>query len=156
MVASTARQLTVIKKSAEKMLAAEHATIGAASPGDVVRQGDVYLVCLDKPPAGKEIKDRQLAPGTTQGSRHVAEGDCVVIDIADKAAMIREVNRLVPSTKGVLVSGRDEVLIGPAIECRKGVTITHPEHGDRSLEDGSIWLGLFQREHAEETRRVRD
>ncbi len=107
------------------------------------------MVCLDSPPVGKPIKDRQLAPGTTQGSRHVAEGDCELLDV-NRMDMAVTVNRLV---RGGAVPFQ---LIGPAVRCIGDVTVTHPEHGHRTLPAGGDWAVVFQRDHAEEVRRVRD
>ena len=113
--------------------------IGSPSVGDVVRQGDVYLECLDDGYEGQtEILDRQLAPGTTQGSRHILEGDCTIW----KANPIQE------ST----VSG---FLVGPSFRCDSDVEVTHPEHGNKILPDGTAWGALYQRVGAVE-RRVRD
>src|SRR6185295_16972374 len=103
-----ARQISAIRKSAERMDAAAPARIGAASAGDVVRQGDLYLVCLSGVPAGSSIADRQLAPGTTQGSRHIAVGDCEILRCAGSQIAV-EVNRLVQ------VAEVPEQLVGPVI-----------------------------------------
>jgi hypothetical protein len=148
-MASITKQIEQIRRSAEKMDAAAPAKIGSASAGDVVRQGDLYFICLDVLPTGKTLKDRQLAPGTSQGSRHLATGKCLVLDV-DKAAMAATINRLV---KG---SEIPQQLVGPALVCTEETTITHPEHGWRTLEAGSAWATVFQRQYAEEIRRVQD
>ncbi|MGD9724681.1 MAG: hypothetical protein AB7O68_26505 [Pirellulales bacterium] len=142
-------QIERIRASAETMIASEHAVIGAAAPGDVVRQGDLYLVCLDAEPNGEPAATKQLAPGTTQGSRHIATGD-VSVRTVDAQEMVRRINALIPK------ADIPPELVGPAVVCRSGVTITHPEHGDRSLPDGSSWATVYQREFAEEVRRVQD
>jgi hypothetical protein len=147
--ASVSRQIAAIKKSAEKMEAAKPAAVGTASVGDVVRQGDLYLVCLESLPPGTKTR-RQLAPGETQGSRHVAEGDCEVYQPREPAA----VSRLV----GVACRGADvpAELVGPIVECHGDTTITHPEHGHRILPGGTVWAVVYQRAYAEEIRRVQD
>ena len=80
----------------------------AASPGDAVRQGDVYITLLERVPTGyaRQRKwDRQLAPGATQGSRHVID----------------------PRWRRPLcASGRYEPTVGPPF--KRGTEITHPEH----------------------------
>ena len=146
---TVAQQIAAIKKSAEKMDAAKTEKIQTASAGDVVRQGDIYFVCLESPQTGQQLKSRQLAPGTTQGSRHVAEGDCRIVN-ANRATIASTVNRLI---KGAEVP---EQLIGPVVECHGETTITHPEHGHRILTAGSVWASVYQRAHAEEVRRVQD
>lgn len=148
MAVSVSRQIAAVKKSAEKMDAAAPAEIGTASAGDVVRQGDLYLVCLTEAVQGKSLSERQLAPGTTQGSRHVAEGDCRVLD-ADKSALSSAIRCLCGAAVPV-------ELIGPVVECRGKTTITHPEHGNRTLPAESSWAVVYQRQFAEEIRRVLD
>lgn len=144
------RDIEEIRESAESLDAAKTERIATASAGDVVRQGDLYLVCLADAPAGTPTKDRQLTPGTTQGSRHVASGKCSISLADDPAAVAATVNRLV---KGASVPAE---LIGPVIRCRGDVTITHPEHGHRVLPAGSIWATVYQRAYAEDIRRVQD
>lgn len=137
------RDLSSLRKSVESLDASKRDRIGTASPGDVVRQGDLYLVCLESPTKGEVIKDRQLAPGTTQGSRHIVEGDCIIRQ--------GDVNAV-----RVLHSSVPEELIGPSIECKGDCPVTHPEHGDRVLPAGSNWGVVYQRQFAEEIRRVQD
>lgn len=149
MAVSVGRQIAAIKKSAEKMDAAKTERIATASIGDVVRQGDIYLICLESVPAGQDVKSRQLAPGSTQGSRHVAVGNCRIVN-ANRATVANTINRLVKD------AAVPEQLVGPVIECRGETTITHPEHGHRILPAGSVWASVYQRAHAEEVRRVQD
>lgn len=149
-VKSVSKQIAAVRKSAEKMHAAEREVIGTASVGDVVRQGDLYLVCLETLPTGEPRKDRQLAPGTTQGSRHVLSGKATLVDPSEPAAVALLVNRLV---HGAEVHER---LVGPAFECLADLDVTHPEHGDKCLPQGSVWAVVYQRAFAEEVRRVLD
>lgn len=149
-VAKVDRQIAAIQKSAEKMHAKETALIGTASIGDVVRQGDLYLVCLESLPPGTKTR-RQLAPGESQGSRHVAEGECCVYQPKEPGA----VSRLIATLSRGAVQVPD-ALIGPLVECHGETTITHPEHGHRVLPAGSTWAVVYQRAYAEEVRRVQD
>ena len=138
------RDVANLKRSAEKINAGETERIATASPGDVVRQGDLYLVCLaDAPKEGKIIQDRQLAPGTTQGSRHVVEGDCVI-----RTKNTNAIQQLHPSTP--------KELIGPSIECISDCPVTHPQHGDKILPGGTSWGVVYQRAFADEIRRIQD
>jgi len=108
----------------------------AASPGDAWRQGDVYITLLDSLPEGALLLDdpsNQLAPGTTQGSRHC-------LDSLDGVTMYR-----LP---------RPEMLDGPVLECRQQRTITHPEHGDVVLPPG-IYGITYQRDLDAEDRERR-
>lgn len=76
-------------------------------------------------------------------------GDCLVV-AAEPAWLAQEINRLV---KGADVPPE---LVGPAVTCRGETTITHPEHGNRTLPAGTVWATVYQRQFAEEVRRVED
>lgn len=147
---SVAKQIKAVAKSAESMHAAKKETIATASPGDVVRQGDLYLVCLEAAVEGRPVKSRQLAPGDTQGSRHVAVGDCRVIESVSKPALAVLIRQLVRNAEV------PEQLVGPVVECKGDTTIEHPEHGHRVLPAGSTWAVVYQRAYGEEVRRVQD
>lgn len=85
--------------------------------GEHVRQGDVYVVRIDTLPRGMtETKVRQLAPGETQGSRHIAEGDLLVYRRTDTR----------------------EVAIGPVVVARKEWRLAHPEHAHMVLPAGNF------------------
>ncbi len=106
----------------------------AASVGDFWRQGDVYVTKISKC-HGKQCKgERQVAPGTTQGSRHV-------LDSLDGVQMYR-------------VDGAD-ALTGPQIRLTQERTLTHPEHGNLVLPPGCYSI-TYQRAYADELRRVAD
>jgi len=104
--------------------------------GQAIRQGDVYLRRLAAFPAahGNETPNRQLAPGTTQGSRHCVEGEATIyapLEMADR-------------------------LTGPVIEARGRIVITHPEHAHFALPAG-FYQVTYQRDFAqEEVDRVED
>jgi hypothetical protein len=109
----------------------------AASAGDVWRQGDIYIEKLDAVPKSfAKVKKPllQLAPGTTQGSRH-----------------------LLDSLSGVTVYEKSNatVLEGPALDCTQERTITHPEHGWVMLPPGVYGIS-YQRAYAMELRRQAD
>lgn len=147
--------LTQVQEQAERVRNDETAVVGTVSKGDVIRQGDVYLICItgliDKI-ALKAIKDRQLAPGTTQGSRHVVQGDCEVYQAEDAGAVIGTVaEALKPSQAGLFPQ-----LIGPIIHARGAVEIDHPEHGNRILPGGEWYAVVYQRAFADEVRRQQD
>lgn len=117
--------------------------------GSSIRQGDLYLTAIDVRLVGEPHGSRQLAPGTTRGSRHVVEGECRVLSVdADEAVAV--LNRLVPASRG------QRHFVGPLIDADGPVTITHPEHGDRTLPAG-IYLVTYQRSYfAEMVRRQFD
>lgn len=109
----------------------------AASYGDNVRQGDIYITLLKSIPknAVEELEpSSQVAVGTTQGSRHCLQHmDGVTI------FRLRDAN----------------VLQGPIVVLSAPNTLVHPEHGWWKLDAG-IYSINYQRSHAEELRRVND
>lgn len=122
---------------AESIKNDEHQTAGEMSVGDMWAQGDIGLVMLDKVPEGAvPVKNpaSQLAPGTTQGSRHCLES----------LAGIR-----------VFAHADPTVLDGPILDAPNGLTVTHPEHAWVTLRPG-VYATVYQRGYAEELRRVQD
>lgn len=111
----------------------------AASPGDAVRQGDVYITLLDGVPDGCEKQktwDTQLAPGTTQGSRHVLDSRVGVTCY------------LLPSPSE---------FDGPVLVLTKKREVTHPEHGHWILPPGVYGISYQRTQDAlDRQRRVAD
>ena len=109
----------------------------AANDGDYWRQGDVYITYRDKlPPLAKaDAKpNAQLAPGSTQGSRHILDSlDGVTMYQIDDASALQ----------------------GPVLKVDTERTVTHPEHGNVVLPPGCYEI-TYQRAYAEELRRVLD
>ena len=109
----------------------------AASAGDAFRQGDVLVCCLKElPPDCSLVKnpDAQIAPGTTQGSRHVLSSlEHVVIYLRNKA----------------------NALQGPILDVEEETTLTHPQHGNVIMGTG-VYEIRYQRQMADELRRVAD
>lgn len=98
----------------------------AASTGDVLRQGDVYLMLLDKLPRGAKAMSKpplQLAPGTSQGSRHILD-----------------------STEGVTAFTFADAteFDGPILKLECERELTHPEHGNWIIPAGIYAVG-YQR-----------
>lgn len=92
-------------------------------PGDVARQGDVYVWRLpDGAVAGRERGTRQVAVGATVGSRHVAEGPVTLTDPAD----VRE--RIAALRKIGATAAMTDVMIGPVVHATGEWCLTHPEH----------------------------
>lgn len=116
--------------------------VEAMAIGDVIRQGDLYVERIAKLPEkrGKKTKNRQLAIGQTQGSRHVID----------------------PAPKGLAIyAPRDgaNALEGPLVVTKESWTLTHPEHGHFSLPAGVFAVRYqrdYARERADELRRVQD
>lgn len=107
--------------------------------GQFIRQGDVYLECIEK--QSKEYtevtQDRQLAPGTTKGSRHIIKANPGVTIYTSK------------QSRGFLM--------GPQIVAKDRFILEHPEHAHFSLPAGT-YQARYQQEWTEkdEVRRVRD
>lgn len=143
-----------VRGSAETIKNDAFAQVASADIGDVIRQGDVYLTRIAAlPGSAKPIEDRQLAPGTTQGSRHTAQGSCRVY-AADRDDCIKAIRRARPDISDADAAG---LIPGPLVEVTgNDCVIAHPEHGDRGLPDGTVWATTYQRAHAETLRAVRD
>lgn len=126
-----------IKQSARSM---PEVRVVSLKIGEVARQGDIYLERVSAIQGrGKQIASRQLAPGTSKGSRHiVAESEAVTIweskpDLNGKAAF----------------------QVGPAIECKGDLTITHPEHAWIKIAVGNVtqfFQVIFQADYARKER----
>jgi len=87
--------------------------ITAMKIGEVVRQGDIYIERVpDIASKGKAVKSRQLAPGTTKGSRHI-------VDESPSVTLWESKPRL---------DNKAAFQVGPAIEAKGDFSITHPEH----------------------------
>jgi len=118
----------VIERILEEAKAADAAPrfVRVASPGTEIRQGDVYLYPVESR-AGVwnfELATRQLAPGTTAGSRHVIEGDACLYARPSRSRFD-----------------------GPLLEVRTRAVLTHPEHAHISLPAG--WYEVaYQREYS--------
>ena len=110
--------------------------IETCSPGDSWAQGDILLTNIAKLPENvKEVPvEIQLAPGSTQGSRHC-------LDSAQDIQMFK-LNDATPLNGPVLLAGRE-------------FTVQHPEHGNITLPAGCYFV-TYQRAYAEELRAVRD
>ena len=106
---------------------ADHATrvVNSIAIGEHVRQGDCYLIRIDQPSADwRPTTNLQLAPGVSNGSRHVAEGDVQILTSPESNPVAR------------MPDGRSR-LLGPQIVARDRFTVTHPEHAHVSLPAGT-------------------
>ena len=124
--------------------------LSTVSHGDVIRQGDVYLVCIPQLPEGTLANSNQLAPGDTQGSRHCMVGPCKIYDPKDRQEVADLINGLV---KGAHVVAE---LVGPVIDAKAGSALEHPEHRHFHQKEDCNWAVVYQRDHAEEVRRRAD
>ncbi len=133
---NTIETIQKIQASARSM--PEVRVISQMEIGQVVRQGDIYIERVAAIEGkGKAVKSRQLAPGTTKGSRHiVAESEAVTLWESK------------PSLKG-----KAAFQIGAAIQAKGPVTITHPEHAWIKLDCGNAdYQVFFQADYARKAR----
>ena len=118
--------------------------------GDVAHQGDLIIVRIARLPASARARtNRQLAEGSTQGSRHVmSRGDVYDADAAQVAKLICEAT-------GVRV---ERQYIGPVFVSPANPTesdLTHPEHGRQGFPAGAVCAVVFQRNLDAEERAAR-
>jgi len=119
-------------------------------PGDAYPQGDVIIARIDVAPShvDKWSHGTQLAEGTTQGSRHFAEGD-VQLFTPNAVEVNGVIDRLFPRSKG------NPRILGPCVLAASPWTATHPEHGDRTFPPGEYQV-LYQRAASVELSRAKD
>lgn len=151
----------------------------AASIGDAVRQGDIYIQLIDE----RDIEalgnlytlvdtaalssHLQLAPGNTKGARHIIQSiDGLMMwlpTLADAAVL-----QYVFAQKGTAVpenanwfsapwrAERESIKVafdlnGPIFKCTTPNVVTHPEHGNWYLPTG-VYRVIFQRTVDEDAR----
>lgn len=102
--------------------------VEALELGEFARQGDLYIVRIDgfAMVDYNETENRQLAAGTTQGSRHILTG---------------EANIYHPKVEGKPVPQKIGYrLNGPVFVAENFVTVEHPEHAHISLPAGTYQI----------------
>lgn len=120
--------------------------------GSVAHQGDLILVRIESLPRRRsERKERQLAIGNTQGSRHVLDrGDVYDGDAAEVAQLIAN------ACPGATI---DRQYLGPVFGTTAGeADLLHPEHGHHHYRGEMTIAVVYQRNLDAEEReaRVRD
>lgn len=113
-------------------------TVDAIAVGQFVRQGDLYIRRIKAPTTGwKETQNRQLAPGSTQGSRHtVSESVRVLVS---------------PTPMQRRSTERGLAFEGPQLVSKDRFTVSHPEHADISLPGGCYEV-LYQSDFQSQQR----
>jgi hypothetical protein len=120
--------------------------------GTVAHQGDLILVRIaGLPTSAQRRKDRQLAIGNTQGSRHILKRgvpfDC------QAAAVVRAIAE---ACRGAKI---DPQYAGPVFQTKGGIAdLTHPEHGNHCYRGDMTIAVVYQRnlDAEERERRVLD
>jgi hypothetical protein len=107
--------------------------------GSVAHQGDLILVRITSlPKSAKPRKNRQLAEGNTQGSRHIVEG-CPVFD-CNPEEVVKSIRSVCPKAQ------IDAKFIGPVFQTFDGRgELTHPEHGNHCYEGDMTIATVIQR-----------
>ena len=128
-----------IELAAKKRAKPDSVAYGSLAIGDYHWQGDVCIVKAAKKPADcKKIKNpsAQLAPGNTQGSRHI------ISDATFEFCTFYTHKNQTP-------------LDGPIIVASDKFEVTHPEHGHCTFPAG-IYAVRYQRLYAQELKRILD
>ncbi len=151
-------KLAKARRRQQHPLAASHESIVNNAPrlfedfevGSVSHQGDLIIVRIAALPLdAKPRKDRQLADGDTQGSRHVlTRGE--VYD-APAATMVRAVKAATGCEVGEQYVG--PVFVSPEEPSAKD--LDHPEHGPQGFPAGAVCAVVFQRSLDAEQREQR-
>ncbi len=107
--------------------------------GQYTPQGDVNFLVLDKLPADAIASkpERQLAPGTTRGSRHCIADRCM-------------------KTTDFYQHRNPNPLQGAILVAKSELEIEHPEHANLVFPAGTILAVGFQRQYADELKRAVD
>lgn len=122
---------SLIEREAKEKAVHEVRKILEIKVGQVVRQGDIYVHCVEARHArGKKTENRQLAMGKSRGSRHVAEGTVEVFEGTTAPEWCRR-----------------GTFLGPVIVAAQPFTITHPEHAYVELP-----AGVYQVTHQMDAR----
>lgn len=129
-----------VAREAESKSSQEVRFIEKMEVGKVVRQGDLYVHCVESShPKGKQLPITQLVPGVSQGSRHCVDGGRVFE------------GKALPKW---MPNGRSDVVMGPVVENGERFTVTHPEHAHVSLPPGCYQV-TYQLD-AQSLQRVQD
>lgn len=130
----------IVERSAKEKAVSSIRRIETMDIGKVVRQGDIYIHCVDYGHLrGTRTDNRQLAQGESLGSRHMAEEPAEIY-----------VGEVAPPWYDLAVAP----LLGPCIVSSKRFMISHPEHAHVDLP-----AGVYQITHQMDARtqtRARD
>jgi hypothetical protein len=107
--------------------------------GQSFRQGDVYVTRIKELPSREsivQVANLQLAKGETKGSRHILEQT--------------------DTLRVYSIKNPANALVGPVIESKEEIHLTHPEHAHFIFPAGYYSVHYQQDFQAEEIRAVRD
>lgn len=116
-------------------------------PGDVARQGDVYVIMVEnredlyeihkglpRSSIGEKTEDRQIAFGSSNGARHIALGPVTIYSPSNDASPLE----------------------GPYIEASGKWELTHPEHADHVFPAGKFCITFQTDLSGNKTGRIKD
>lgn len=134
-----------VRQVAEAPSDMEVRTVRRIEMGHGIQQGDVYAIRVpDTWAHGAERGTRQVALGSTVGSRHIAEGEGV------KVYEGKELPEGVTPPDGIPTS----VLLGPVVKAEGPWLLSHPEHAHHALPPGCYQI-TYQLDYTTQ-RRVQD
>ena len=123
-------------QSAADTASMEVRDVGDLEIGQAIHQGDVYLWRVpSNHPKGELLGTRQIAVGTSVGSRHVVEGREVFVYAGVKYPEgFTEPEGCPPNT-----------LLGPVVVVKGGsMLLTHPEHAHHCVKGAQTFQTTYQ------------
>lgn len=149
----TLRKRAYKKKIEENIVNDAPKLFASFEPGDVSCQGDLLLIAIERlPTSAKPRSNRQLAEGSTQGSRHILmRGHLYDADPAEVRDLVRAATKC---EVGLAYIG--PVFVSPADPTADD--LTHPEHGNQGFPADTVVAVVYQRslDQEERERRVVD
>lgn len=113
-----------IMEDAAAKVSTEVRFIQSIEVGKIVRQGDIYIHAVQAShPKGAKAQSRQLAIGTTNGSRHMAESPSEVFEGTTAPEWCQR-----------------GTFLGPVVTAKERFTVSHPEHAHVSLPPGTYQI----------------
>lgn len=149
----TKERKTKLAEPRERIVNNDPKLLESFDVGAVTHQGDIIIVGISiLPGSAKPRKDRQLAIGDTQGSRHVLKrGDVYDANASEVAVLIARATKCEVPTKYI-----GPVFVSPAEPSEHD--LIHPEHGHLGFPSGQVCAVVYQRnlDSMEREARVED
>jgi len=121
--------LGTIQHFAQNLSVPETRSIPECGINQGIRQGDVYAIRIDnfKKADYKISSERQLAPGTTQGSRHTVDESVEV--------WVPENNQY-----DVKLTENGFTCLGPVVVAKNRWNLMHPQHAHFDMPEGTYQI----------------
>ena len=118
------KNINTITEKAKELAVTDIRVIDKIEIGQVIRQGDIYIHAVKADhPHGRATKERQLAIGTSKGSRHILESVSANVFEGTKQP-----------------EWCTNALLGPYIALKERAFIGHPEHANVSIPAGNYQI----------------